>query len=590
MAGTKQYSPEQIIYALEKTGGNVAAASRRLGCSDSTIRRYIKEDFDLFKELDRIQTDKALTSDVNMKFTQGEMVDAVIQAKGNLTAAARMLQTSRATVHTYVNKFAVVKDAYTQANDIFIDHTENKLLENIDAGKEGSIIFTLKTKGRHRGWHEKLPDETVDAEPLSIKLPADSIGKEFIDVYRYINEGRYQEYVLKGGRGSTKSSFASLILVESLVMNPSWHVLACRQVGNTLRDSVYSQIKWAIEILGLSEYFHSTKSPLEITYTPTGQKFYFRGADDPLKIKSIKPEFGYIAVVWFEELDQFKGSAAVRSVVQSAIRGGENAFILKSYNPPRSKNNWVNKDIEIPKKNRYIHTSNYLDVPENWLGNVFLDEAKHLKEINLSAYEHEYMGAITGTGGLVFENIVIEEITDKQISQFERPLDGLDWGYFPNPAHYGRCYYDAGRLTLYLYGEVREWRHGNKEFWKAIQKAGFHVKKGTGKKVKYPDANVGIICDSAEPKSVADFRKYGAPARGAEKGPESINYSMKWLQSLKAIVIDPVRCPYSTEEFLNYEHEINKDGEYISSYPDKNNDAIDETRYATNRIWARRGQ
>ncbi len=99
-----------------------------------------------------------------------------------------------------------------------------------------------------------------------------------------------------------------------------------------------------------------------------------------------------------------------------------------------------------------------------------------------------------------------------------------------------------------------------------------------------------MICDSAEPKSIADFREYGASARGAEKGPESVKYSIKWMQSLKAIVIDPERAPYAGEEFLNYEHEIDKDGNYISDYLNVNNHSIDATRYATNLIWRRRGQ
>ena len=580
----RKFIPEQIMRALRKSDGNKTASAKLLKCSVGTVNNMLAEFPEIQIELDRILDYRVLMSKPNEKYTEHEVARAIVRARGNLSAAAVWLGCSRKTVHNYVNKYKSVQEAYSESNDIFIDDLENVLYENaVIRKKEASVIFGLKTKGKYRDWGEKLPLKEPDPEPLHVNLPANSIAGSFFDVYRYIREGRYQEYILKGGRGSTKSSFASLIIVESIVNNPEWHVLACRQVQNTLRDSVYSQIRWAIEHLGLTEYFHATLSPLEITYLPTGQKIYFRGADDELKIKSIKPPFGHIAVLWFEELDQFRGAAAVRSVVQSAIRGGENSFIMKSYNPPRSRSNWVNKDIEIPKKNRYVHSSNYLDVPENWLGQVFIDEAEHLEEINLGAYDHEYMGEITGTGGLVFENVIIEEITDEQISQFERPLHGLDWGYFPNPAHYGKCFFDAARLTLYLYGEVRKWKHGNKRFYKAIQKSGLCGPQDF------------IICDSAEPKSVADFRQYsreldGPEARGAEKGPESINYSMKWLQSLKAIVIDPIRCPYSTEEFLNYEHEINKDGEYISSYPDKNNDAIDETRYATNRTWARRGQ
>ena len=338
----------------------------------------------------------------------------------------------------------------------------------------------------------------------------------------------------------------------------------------------------------MADKFRCIKSPLEITYIPTGQKIYFRGADDPLKIKSIKPRFGYINILWCEELDQFRGSAAVRSIVQSAIRGGDHSLILKSFNPPRSQNNWVNKELSIPKEKRYIHESNYLNVPVEWLGQTFIDEAEYLKEINPSAYNHEYMGEITGTGGLVFENVEIRRITDEEIfgvednynrlvGGFDRVLHGLDWGWFPDPAHYVRMHYDAARMTLYIYGEIRRNKTSNKDIYKALVEYGL-----------LPSDM--IIADSAEPKSIADFREYGASCRGAEKGPESVRYSMKWLQSLRKIVIDNVRAPFAADEFINYEHELDKDGEYISAYPDKDNHAIDGVRYGTNFIWRRRGQ
>jgi PBSX family phage terminase large subunit len=220
------------------------------------------------------------------------------------------------------------------------------------------------------------------------RLPADTISGSFFDAYRDIQAHKHTEYVFKGGRGSTKSSFVSEVIIELLINNSDWHVLVTRQVANTLRDSVYSQLVWAINYLGLSDRFKCTTSPLEITYIPTDQKIYFRGGDDPLKIKSIKPRFGYINILWFEELDQFRGAAEVRSIVQSALRGGDQAYIFKSYNPPRSRSNWVNKQLEIPKDNRYIHESDYRSVPAEWLGQAFIDEAMFLKDVNPPAYEH----------------------------------------------------------------------------------------------------------------------------------------------------------------------------------------------------------
>jgi PBSX family phage terminase large subunit len=411
----------------------------------------------------------------------------------------------------------------------------------------------------------------------TFSIPAYAIAPSFYDVYRDILDHKHTEYVFKGGRGSTKSSFVSEVIIELLINNPEMHVLACRQVKDTLRDSVYSQLVWAINYLGLSDKFRCITNPLEITYIPTGQKIYFRGGDDPLKIKSIKPKFGFIGILWLEELDQFRGPEAVRSIIQSAIRGGDRAYIFESFNPPRTRNNWVNKELELPNPNRYVHESNYLTVPADWLGKTFIEIAEHLKEVNQPAYDHEYLGIANVEGGLVFPNTQLRKITDEEIAQFDHVCHGLDFGYFPDPAHYSRTHYDAARLTLYIYGEVRRWRTRNRELYDALVEYGLT-----------PD-NL-LICDSAEPKSIADFKAYGANARGAEKGPDSVKYRIKWMQSLVAIVIDPERAPYSAQEFLNYEYEQDKDGNYISEYPDKDNHAIDSVGYGNNLIWRRRGQ
>ena len=282
-----------------------------------------------------------------------------------------------------------------------------------------------------------------EEEHTEFVLPATVIAPSFVNVYRDIKNNLHTEYVMYGGRGSTKSSFISLDIIDLILNNPNVHALATRQIANTLRDSVFSQLTWAISELGLSSKFKSTTNPLEIVYIPTGQKIYFRGADDPLKIKSIKPSFGYIGILWLEELDQYHGSESVRSIEQSAIRGGDTAWIFKSFNPPQTRANWANKYIEIPKQTQYRHSSNYLDVPPEWLGKTFIEEAEHLRTVNPKAYEHEYLGVANSAGGLVFENLELRKITDEEIKQFDRVLHGLDWGFYPDPAHYSRCHYDA---------------------------------------------------------------------------------------------------------------------------------------------------
>ncbi len=408
-------------------------------------------------------------------------------------------------------------------------------------------------------------------------IPANLIAPAFAAANLAIDEHEFLEYVFPGGRGSTKSSFIAEKVVDIIMQTTDVHAVCMRQVGNTIKDSVYAKILWAISAMGLDDEFTATKSPLEITKKSTGQKIYFRGADDPGKIKSIAPEFGYIGVLWFEELDQYAGPEAVRNIEQSVIRGGDIAYIFKSFNPPKSAQNWANKYIKIPRADRLVTESTYLTVPKKWLGKPFLDAAEFLKETNPTAYENEYLGVANGSGGNVFDNVTVRAITDAEIAEFDRIYHGVDWGWYPDPWAYNRMHYDAARHRLYVFGEL----HGNK--LTNEQTANMLFESG----VTEQDI---VICDSAEPKSVGDYRAAGIFARPAEKGPGSVEYSMKWLQSLSEIVIDNARCPETAEEFLSYEYERDKDGEIITGYPDKNNHHIDAVRYAMNPVWRRRGE
>lgn len=401
----------------------------------------------------------------------------------------------------------------------------------------------------------------------------------FHRMIRDIRAKKHSEYILPGGRGSMKSSTISLIIPELIKNNPNMHALILRKVGNTIKDSVYAQMKWALDKLNLSEEFTCKVSPMEITYKPTGQKIYFRGADDPLKIKSIKPEFGYIGIVWFEELDQFAGPEEIRNIQQSAIRGGNEAYKFKSFNPPRSKNNWANEytaEAEEKDDSALVVHSTYLDldIEQEWLGDIFLEDAEHLKETNPDAYKNEYLGEANGNGGNVFEYLEIREITAEEISHFDRIYQGCDWGFYPDPFAFVRFYYNHNNDTLYFIDEIYKNKLTNRKSADIILERGY--------------TDFEITCDSAEPKSINDFRDFGIPARGAIKGPGSVEYSMKWLQGRK-IVIDPKRTPGVHKEFTKYEYERDKDGNIISGYPDKDNHLIDATRYGSEKLWRRRG-
>ena len=403
---------------------------------------------------------------------------------------------------------------------------------------------------------------------------SEKIGPAFYDVARDVFQHGHTHYDESGGRGSLKSSFVSLIVPLLLIRNPGTHALVLRKVANTIRDSVYAQYMWAIGELGMAAFWEAKVSPMELIYKPTGQKIMFRGADDPMKIKSIKVPFGYIAVTHFEEKDQFAGRAEIRTILQSTMRGGDKYWNFESYNPPISRDNWANKDSLEERADRLCHKSTYLQAPPEWLGQQFLDEAEYLKKTDERAYQHEYLGIPVGTGGNVFENLELREITDNEISHFDRIYQGVDWGWYPDPFAFIRLHYDSARETIFLIDEIYQNKLTNEASGSMI------------KSRNYMDAY--ITCDSAEPKSTADYRAMGLSAKEAVKGPGSVDYGMKWLQRRK-IVIDRKRTPNAYNEFVNYEYERNKDGDIISGYPDANNHLIDATRYALERISRRMG-
>lgn len=302
---------------------------------------------------------------------------------------------------------------------------------------------------------------------------SEKIGSAFYDVARDVFMHGHTHYDFSGGRGSLKSSTVSILVPLLLINNPGTHALVLRKVANTIRDSVYAQYIWAIGELGMAAYWEAKVSPMELIYKPTGQKIMFRGADDPMKIKSIKVPFGYIAVTHFEEKDQFAGRAEIRNILQSTMRGGSKYWNFESYNPPISRDNWANKDSLEERSDRLCHKSTYLEAPKEWLGEQFLAEAEHLKETNERAYQHEYLGIPTGNGGNVFENLELREITDDEISTFDRIYNGVDWGFFPDPWAFNRCYYDAARRRLYIFSEKTANKKRNEETAQMLLDDGF---------------------------------------------------------------------------------------------------------------------
>ena len=400
---------------------------------------------------------------------------------------------------------------------------------------------------------------------------AELIAPSFDGLFFDVQEHRYTHYWLAGGRGSTKSSFASLCVPLMLLQNPRCHAVVLRKVANTLRNSVYNQVEWAIDALGLSDAFVARVSPLLFEYRRTGQKILFLGVDDKSKIKSLKLPFGYVGIVWMEELDQFTGMEEIRSLLQSLLRGGERYWVFYSYNPPKSRNNWVNEEALFDREDRIVHRSTYLGVPSVWLGEQFIAEAERLRDKNETLYRHEYLGEVTGTGGAVFDNVEDIEMSDTDVALFDRLYHGLDFGFAVDPLAFISMYYDAKHEDLYIFDEVYEQRLTNAQAARRIlpRLHGQH-----------------LTADAAEPKSITEMRGLGLDVHAARKGPDSVDYGIHWLQGRRRIYIDKRRAPNTYREFIGYEYERNKDGQFISAYPDKDNHTIDAVRYATEALAA----
>lgn len=420
-------------------------------------------------------------------------------------------------------------------------------------------------------------------------------AKVYNKYFRMILKHEKERYTFTGGRASTKSSFISIVIVVLITMFPKLNALVVRKTAKTLRRSVFEQIVWAIDKLHL-RYTKERKtgfkipksevSALPITYIRkdgTKQQIIFAGCDDPEKIKSVKVSQGYFGILWVEEKTEFT-PADLQNVRISALRGGDTFYILESYNPPSAARHWCNREAATYDPNRVVIHTTYLDIPPEWLGAAILHDIEQTKATNKRAYENIYLGLATGSGQNIFENVELREITDDEIKAFDFLYCGIDWGYYPDPFAFSVSSYNAPKQELFIFDELYLNKRGNYDAFQDLTKhmeiAGLDI------------ANDRITADSAEPKSIADFRSWGGNVRGAIKGIGSRDTSFKWLQGLKKIVIDPRRCPRMADEFTLYEHEIDKrTGEIMSGYPDGQPDhGIDTIRYALEGVYRHAGE
>lgn len=392
----------------------------------------------------------------------------------------------------------------------------------------------------------------------------------FQPFWRISNSHRFLRHVLKGGRGSGKSTVIAEKLIVDMMKYPVT-TLCIRKVANTLGESVYEQLKEAIEILGVGAYWKVGISPMQLTYLPRGNKIIFRGADDPNKIKSIKMSKFPVAFLWIEELAEFKTEDEVSTIENSVLRAelpdGLFYAFYYSYNPPKRKQNWVNKKydskVDIPA-NTYVHHSTYLDNPH--ISEAFKQEAAGVKRKNKLKYEWEYEGKAIGSGIVPFDNLTFRRITDDEIKAFDNIRQGIDWGYGVDPFSFGRWHYDKTRRKLYALDELHGVKISNREAAEWIKARKYHTDM--------------IIADSAEPKSIDELKTYGIRIKGARKGPGSVEYGEKWLDDLEEIVIDPMRTPHTAKEFEDIDYQTDADGNPRAKLDDTNNHSIDQARYA----------
>lgn len=393
---------------------------------------------------------------------------------------------------------------------------------------------------------------------------AKKIGKGYKTFWNY--KGRYR--VVKGSRGSKKSTTEAQWIIYNMMKYPLANTLVIRRVFNTHKDSTWTQLKWAANNLGVSKSWNFSKSPLEATYIPTGQKILFRGLDDPMSITSITVEKGYLCWCWFEEAFQVMNEDDFNKVDMS-IRGelppGYFKQITLTFNP-WSEKHWLKKRFFDKEDNNTLAlTTNYMC--NEWLGEDDIKLFESIKKNNPRRYKIEGLGEWGIAEGLVYENFEELEFNIEEISK--RPgvaaYFGLDFGYTNDPTAFIALLVDKSSNAIYIFDEIYKKALTNKDIYNEIKYKGYEKEK--------------IIADSAEPKSIEELKRLGLRrCKAARKGPDSILFGIQKLQDYK-IYVHP-RCENTLVELNNYVFDT-KDGKILNKPIDDYNHLMDAMRYAT---------
>ena len=397
---------------------------------------------------------------------------------------------------------------------------------------------------------------------MRINLPQ-IVGKGYATYWNY--KGRYR--VVKGGRGSKKSTTTALWIIYNMMKYPLANTLIIRRVFNTHKDSTYTQLKWASNVLKVSHLWKFSKSPLEATYIPTGQKILFRGLDDPMSITSITVEHGHLCWCWFEEAFQIMNEDDFNKVDMS-IRGelpkGYFKQITLSFNP-WSEKHWLKKRFFDVKD------EDVLAITTNYTCNEFLgeDDKKLFEKMKLNnprRYNIEGLGNWGIAEGLVYSNF--EELDFNIENIKKRPnvksAFGLDFGYTNDPTAFIASLIDLDNMEIFIFDEHYQKAMSNKDIANMIKYKGYSKER--------------IVGDSSEPKSIDDIKRQGIyRLKGARKGKDSILNGIQYIQDFK-IYVHP-KCENTLIELSNYVWDT-KEGNVINKPIDDYNHLMDALRYS----------
>lgn len=396
-----------------------------------------------------------------------------------------------------------------------------------------------------------------------IRLP-DLVGKGYKDFWNF--KGRYR--VCKGSRGSKKSKTTALFFIYSMMKYPGANLLVVRKVYRTLKDSCFTDLKWAINTLGVQDYWSVKESPLEIIYIPTGQKILFRGLDDPLKVTSITVETGNLCWAWIEEAYEINKEQDF-NMLDESIRGKIEEPLYKqitlTFNPWNEKH-WLKKRFfDVEEENIMAKTTNYMC--NEWLDESDKKLFEDMKKNNPRRYQVAGLGNWGIVEGLVYENWEEKEFDVNEISKRKgvKSAFGLDFGYTNDPSAFFCGLIDVANKEIYVFDEIYKNAMKNRQIAEEI------IRKGYGKEK--------IVADSQEPKSIDELYDLGLKGiRKSRKGRDSINNGVQYIQDYK-IIIHP-RCVNFITEISNYMWDKDKFDNPVNKPVDDFNHLMDAMRYA----------